>query len=90
MKYMKCSPRLRHRDQWVADGILCGLGARTLKESVPSVISIAWSAARSRKVWVVLLVGQETVSAATRFASTRPIVSTRLLPPKLPLLPIVR
>ena len=38
----------------------------TFKTSEPSVISIAWSAARSRKVWVVWLVGQVTVSAATR------------------------
>ncbi len=54
------------------------------------MISIAWSAARSRKVWVVRLVGQETVSSVTCVASSRPIVSTRLLPPKLELLPIVR
>ena len=58
--------------------------------SEPSVISIAWSAARSWKVWVVWLVGQVTVSSATRVASRRPIVSTRLLPPKLELLPTVR
>ena len=53
----------------------------TLKEVRPSVISMVWSAARSRKVWVVLLVGHETVSLVTRVASSRPIVSTRLLPP---------
>ena len=33
--------------------------------STPSVISIVRSAARSRKVWVVRLVGQDTSSAAT-------------------------
>ncbi len=38
----------------------------------------------------VLLVGQEIVSRSTRVASRRPIVSTRLLPPKLELLPTVR
>ena len=59
-------------------------------EFEPSVISIAWSTARSWNVWVVRLVGQETVSASTRVASSRPMVSTRLLPPKLELLPIVR
>jgi len=35
---------------------------------------------------VVLLVGQETVSSLTRVSSSRPIISTRLLPPKLELL----
>ena len=44
----------------------------------------------SGKAWVVRLVGQETVSSATSVASPRPIDSTRLLPPKLPLLPIIR
>ncbi len=44
----------------------------------------------SRKVWVVLLVGQVTVKRSTDFASRRPIDSTRVLPPKLPLLPITR
>ena len=63
---------------------------RTFGVFDPSVISIVWSAARSRNVWVVRLVGQETVSSATRVASSRPIVSTRLLPPKLELLPTVR
>jgi hypothetical protein len=37
-----------------------------------------------------LLVGQVTVRLATPAASPRPISSTRVLPPKLPLLPIVR
>ena len=34
--------------------------------------------------------GHETVTAATRVALPRPIDSTRLLPPKLELLPTVR
>ena len=72
----------------------CGGGdagwCQTLKELEPSVISIIWSAATSRKVWVVLLVGQVTVSSLTRVSSRRPIISTRLLPPKLELLPTVR
>ena len=54
------------------------------------MISIAWSAAMSRNVCVVWLVGQEIVSSATLVASSRPIDSTRLLPPKLELLPTVR
>ena len=61
-----------------------------LVAGAPSTISIVWPAAMSRNVCVVRLVGHETVSSATRFASSRPMVSTRLLPPKLELLPIVR
>src|SRR5438045_8901666 len=41
-----------------------GGGRRTLYESAPSVISIARSAARSVKVWVVRPVGQVTGSLA--------------------------
>src|SRR5262249_52953650 len=63
---------------------------RTLNVSAPSVISIAWSTGTSRKVWVVRLVGQETVRVETRAASPRPMDSTRVLPPKLELLPTVR
>src|SRR5262249_37000515 len=67
-----------------------GFLVTTRYASAPSVISMDWSAARPRKVWVVLLVGQVTVRQSTESASRRPINSTRLLPPKLPLLPMTR
>ena len=54
------------------------------------MISIAWSAARSRNVWVVRLAGQVTVSAATRCRVEQADDWTRLLPPELELLPTVR
>src|SRR5262249_32850135 len=57
-----------------------GFLVTTRYASAPSVISMDWSAARPRKVWVVLLVGQVTVRQSTESASRRPINSTRLLP----------
>ena len=63
---------------------------RTLKASAPSVISIDWPAGMFSKVCVFWLVGQVTESRATERASPRPIIWTKGLPPKLPLLPTVR
>ena len=61
------SPRLQSPTVLVGLAPTFGPGtggrSRTLGALAPSVISIAWSAARSRKVWVVRLVGQVTVSA---------------------------
>ena len=59
-------------------------------DSAPSVISIARSGGTSRKTLGRALVGQETVTAEIACASRRPIVSTRLLPPKLEPSPISR
>ncbi len=67
-----------------------GVWRSVLTALEPSVISIAWSGARSRNVWVDLLAGHEIVRASTRIESPSPIISTRLLPPKLELLPTVR
>src|SRR5690348_16319297 len=60
----------------------------TRTRSRHSVISTNWSASRSRKVCEVRLTGQLTVNAATRVASSRPIISVSELPPKLELPPI--
>jgi len=54
-----------------------------LTTSEPSVIVTNWSAATSRKICRVPLVGQVTDSSVTYVASSRPIDSTRLLPPNL-------
>ena len=72
-----------------ASGTVSGFWCRTWIVSLPSVISRNRSAARSLKVWVVPVAGQVTVRLATEEASARPMSSTRLLPPKLPLLPTV-